>query len=120
MRAYSVDLRQKLVITYQAEKISQRQLAQRFGVAKSFVQKILKQYKETGDVAPKPYSESSQLKLTSENQVFFVEIVDQNNDATLDELCVLLEERTGVKLSRATMCNMMKRLRLTRKKLYTL
>ena len=37
MKAYSLDLRQKIVDVYQSESISQRQLAQRFGVAKSFV-----------------------------------------------------------------------------------
>ena len=57
MKAYSLDLRQKLVDAYYKEpepgekKISQRKLAERFGVAPSFVQKILKQYRETGDIA---------------------------------------------------------------------
>ena len=50
MKSYSLDLRQKIVDVYQSESISQRQLAQRFGVAKSFVIKLLKQYRETGDI----------------------------------------------------------------------
>jgi transposase len=35
MKAYSIDLRQKLIDVYENEEISQRQLAQRFCVALS-------------------------------------------------------------------------------------
>ncbi len=52
MKPYSLDFRQKIVQIYEEEKLSMRKIAARFGVAKSFVQKILKQYKETGDLAP--------------------------------------------------------------------
>ncbi len=50
MRPYSLDLRQKIIHAYQNQQISIRQLALNFGVAKSFVQKILKQYRETSDL----------------------------------------------------------------------
>jgi transposase len=53
MKAYSTDLRQKIIETYENERISQRQLAQRFRVTLSFIVKLLKQYRETGDLAPK-------------------------------------------------------------------
>jgi transposase len=36
MKAYSIDFRQKIIDTYQQEKISQRKLAKRFNVALSF------------------------------------------------------------------------------------
>jgi transposase len=36
MKAYSTDLRQKIIETYENERISQRQLAQRFRVTLSF------------------------------------------------------------------------------------
>ena len=47
MKAYSLDLRQKIIDTYLAGDISQRQLAKRFRVALSFIEKLLKQYRET-------------------------------------------------------------------------
>ena len=50
MRPYSVDFRQKIIDVWKKEKISIRGLAQRFDVAKSFIQKLLKQHKETGDI----------------------------------------------------------------------
>ena len=36
MKACSLDFRQKIVDVYKQEELSQRQLAKRFGVAKSF------------------------------------------------------------------------------------
>ncbi|WP_220094739.1 helix-turn-helix domain-containing protein [Picosynechococcus sp. PCC 11901] len=53
MRPYSVDLRQKIIDTYLEGKLSQRQIAEQFRVAYSFVRKLTKQYRETGDIQPK-------------------------------------------------------------------
>jgi len=50
MRAYSLDFRHKIVQTYENENISQEKLAKCLNVAKSFVQKLLKQWRETGDL----------------------------------------------------------------------
>ena len=44
MKAYSLDLRKKIIETYLNQKSSIRQLAIRFQVAKSFVQKLIKRY----------------------------------------------------------------------------
>jgi transposase len=43
MKAYSVDFRQKIIEVYNEGNISQNQLAQRFRIALSFIQKLLKQ-----------------------------------------------------------------------------
>jgi len=44
MKPYSIDLGKG--------KNFNKKLAERFGVAKSFVQKLIKKYQETGDVRP--------------------------------------------------------------------
>ena len=46
-------MRKKIIDIHEKEDISIRKLAQRFQVAKSFIQKLLKQYQETGDISPK-------------------------------------------------------------------
>lgn len=116
MKAYSVDFRQKIIQVYEREKISQRQLAQRFCVALSFIQKLLKQYRQTGEIAPKPFAGGVKLKLTSEQLVSLGELIEANNDATLEELTDLFQEKTGVRISRATMGRMTQRLTMTVKK----
>ena len=116
MKAYSLDLRQKIIDVYEQEKISQRQLAQRFCVAKSFIIKLLKRYRETGAIAPLPFNGGVKLKLSPEQLIDLGDLIENNNDATLDELCQMLQEKIGVKISRATMGRMTQRLKLTVKK----
>jgi transposase len=116
MKAYSLDLRHKIIEVYENEEISQRQLAKRFRVALSFIVKLLKQYRETGEIAPKPFGGGVKLKLATEQLEILADLIEKNNDATLEELCRLLQEKTGVTLSRATMGRMTQRLKLTVKK----
>jgi transposase len=103
MQPYSIDFRKKIIEVYEQEKISIRNLAKRFYVSKSFVQKLLKQEQQTGDISPKRQGGNSPPKVQGADLVTLTEIIENNNDATLEELCELLEEQTGIKVSRATM-----------------
>ena len=116
MKSYPVEFRQKILDCYYNEPISQRQLAKRFCVTLSFVQKLLKQYRETGDVRPKTYRCGRHLKLTPEQMIVLGKLIEENNDATLAELSKLFLERTGIVLSVATVARIAERLRITRKK----
>ncbi len=116
MQPYSIDFRQKIIEVYEQEKISIRNLAKRFRVAKSFVQKLLKQYQQTGDIKPKRQGGNSPPKVQSSDLVTLTEIIEANNDATLEELCELLEAETGIKVSRATMGRISQNLDYTVKK----
>ncbi|NEP42489.1 MAG: IS630 family transposase, partial [Okeania sp. SIO2H7] len=116
MKPYSIDFRQKIVDVYKSEKTSIRKLAERFDVAKSFIQKLLKQERETGDISPLPQGGSPPPKLNSEQLVILVEIMESNNDATLEELCNLLFEKTGIAISRSTMGRITQKLDYTFKK----
>jgi transposase len=86
MNFYSVDLRQKIINVYETEPISQRQLAKRFCVALSFVQKLLKQYRQTQDISPQTHRCSGPLKLTPEQLVIFAQLIHTNNDAKLSNI----------------------------------
>lgn len=116
MQPYSLDLRKKIIEVYEQEKISIRNLAKRFYVAKSFVQKLLKQKQETGDISPKRQGGNSPPKVQGADLVTLAEIIENNNDATLEELCELLEAQTGIKVSRATMGRISQNLDYTFKK----
>jgi transposase len=107
MKAYSIDLRQKIVDTYLEGGISQRQLAERFKVALSFVEKLLKQYRETVSVAPKIRIQQTPRKLNEEQLNILKEIVEENNDATLAEIRILLQQKTGVLIGRSTVDRML-------------
>jgi transposase len=116
MKAYSVDLRQKIIDVYNSDNLSQRQLAQRFRVTLSFIQKLVKQYRKTGNIAPKVRIEQTPTKLKAENLNVLQELVNANNDATLEELRHQLAQKTGILIGRSTVDRMLKRLNITRKK----
>ena len=116
MKAYSLDLRQKIVDVYAEGVLSQRQLAERFRVTLSFIEKLLKQQRETGNIAPKVRTEQTPTKLTSEQLAILEQLVADDNDATLDELRCRLQEKTGVSIGRSTVDRMLKKLNLSVKK----
>ena len=116
MRPYSIDLRKKIVEVWEQEKVSIRKLAVRFGVAKSFVQKLIKQYQETGDIRLRRQGGSPPSKLNAEQLLILVEIIENHNDATLEELCNLLEIKTGIRVGKSTMGRISKELNYTVKK----
>lgn len=116
MKAYSLDLRQKIVDAYAAGNISQRQLAQQFQVALSFVETLLKQHRETGSIAPKVRTQQTPTKLSVEQLKVLEQLVEADNDATLNELRERLAQQTGVWIGRSTVDRMLKKLNLTVKK----
>lgn len=103
MKPYPIEFRQKIIQIYENEKTSIRKLAQRFQVSKSFIQKLLKQYQETGSIEPFPQGGSPPPRIPQEELITLIEIIEANNDATLEELCELFLEKTEIKVSRATM-----------------
>ncbi len=78
MKPYSLDLRQKVVDAYSNGEGSFRGLAKRFKVSLSFIQRLLKRYRQEGTIAPKtlgggpkpqlePYTEQIHLLLEQWN-----------------------------------------------------
>jgi transposase len=55
-------------------------------------------------------------KLSPEQEAVLATLVEEDNDAILVELCERLEQRVGVRISRATMGRILQKLKLTRKK----
>lgn len=101
--------------SYQEKEGSIRQLAHRFKVARSFVQKLLKQKQQVGSIAPLPHGGGRESKL-SEHLALVQQLVQENNDATLKELCTSVEQNTGLKVAQSTMCRFLQKHQLNRKK----
>ena len=78
-----------------------------------FRQKIITVYE---DIHPQPQGGSPEPKLKEEQLIDLVEIIETNNDATLEELCDLLEEKVQVRVSRATMGRIIQKLNYSEKK----
>jgi transposase len=55
MRAYSLDLRQKVVAAVERGDSTIEEVASTFGVGQTFVKKMLRQHREIGDLSPRPH-----------------------------------------------------------------
>ncbi|MBD2035506.1 transposase [Leptolyngbya sp. FACHB-321] len=112
----SIDLRQRMITAYEAQEGSQRQLAKRFKVSLSFIRDLMRHYRGTGTVQPKPHGGGAVAKLGKEQLPIVAALVTAQPDAVLKELCERFAERTGVKVSVSTMQQAVCRLRLSVKK----
>lgn len=113
---YSIDLRQRVINAYEAKEGSQRQIAQRFQVSQSFVKKLIYRYRETGTVEPKSHGGGA-IAIIKKSELKQVEqLVNEQPDALLRELCERWEARKGIKVSISTMHRRLEKLKLTTKK----
>ena len=96
MKAYSVDLRQKIIDAHNKKEGSQRQLAKRFRVRLSFIENLLKRYRTDGTVEPRAHGGGQSAKLSPEQESVIATLVEEDNDAILTELSDRLEQRVGV------------------------
>lgn len=115
MKAYSIDLREKIVLAYEQGDTSVRKVADRFGVAKSFVQKLISMNKTQGHVKPKQQGGAMKGELDGyETQL--TAMVEQYPDATLLEYCEYWGTTYNHWLSTSTMCRALRKQELTLKK----
>jgi transposase len=115
MKPYSIDLREKIVNAYERGDISIRKVAVQFGVAKSYVQKLLQLKKTQGHLEPKKQGGTMKGKL-DEYKSELVEMVKTYPDATLSEYCEYFGENHNVWVCASVMCCALQKHKLTRKK----
>jgi transposase len=114
-RAYSVDLRERVLRAHDAGEGSQRVLAVRFGVSVGVGCGWLKAARDEGRRGPRPYQGGRRALNGADPQVLADLVIDQN-DATLAQYGARLAERTGVRASAAALCRALARLGLRRRK----
>src|SRR4051812_42056308 len=86
MKAFSIDLRQRVIAAYLAKQGTQRQLADRFAVSFQWVRKILSHHRHTGSVEPKPHGGGRTRVIDPHAAQRLRSAVAANDDATLAEL----------------------------------
>ncbi len=114
MKAYSTDLRQKIIEACQRGQATQRAIAELFGLSVSFLEKLLQRYRTTGTLAAKPRGDGQKRRLDYDQHI--LAWIQAQPDLTLAELQTKTCQELGISLSLATLCRNLKRLGLTRKK----
>jgi transposase len=116
MKAYPLDLRQKILQAYDHGRGSQHALAALFGVSRGFVEPLLPRRRTTGAIAPRPHVGGRPPCCDRSALALVRHLVQAPPDATLAELCTQLQQQRGIRVSVATMCRLSQRLGLPRKK----
>ena len=116
MKPYSIDIRTKIIEARNNTNESTRQLADRFRVSYSFVNRLLRRYDATNSIEPLPHGGGKQPLIALKQLNIVNKLVEEDNDATLQELSDRLEQEIGIKVSIPTMCRLLQKLNSTRKK----
>ena len=115
MKAYSLDLREKILESYLNHEGSVRQLAKRFKVSFRFVWGLINRFRHTGSVAPKPHGGGNPARIKGSSLERLRELVAQHPDATLKELCDFLKTTCSIHASISSLHRALDILGLTRK-----
>lgn len=116
MKAYSLDLRQKIVDSYEAGGITQRRLAEQFRVSLFFVVKVLGLRRRGEQLQAKQRGGRVKPILTNRMRKFLSGELSRQNDLTLSELGARVGEKFGVRVSAPTVCRALQQMDLRRKK----
>jgi transposase len=116
MKAYPLDLRQRVVRAYEQGQNSIAQLAARFGVGPTFVKKMLRRQRETGDLAPRPRGGGRRPSFSPKQRQLLRRKVEREQDISLLELQTYLRETAQAEAHVSAISRALKALDRPRKK----
>ena len=116
MQAYSLDLRQRVVAAYENGVETILEVAARFEVSDSFIKKLLRRKRATGDIAPIGHRGGQPKRLSEKHRKWLLKTVLATPDITLSELQERLSHEKDLAVSVSTVCRELQALNLRRKK----
>lgn len=116
MKAYSLDLRQRVLEAALSDEHTIAEVAEVFDVGTTFVNKMLRLHREGADLAPRPHGGGQKARLSAAHHKLLRSEVRRSNDATLIELQAHLADTAQVEVSIPTLSRVLQQLGLGRKK----
>lgn len=115
MKAYSTDLRERVIESVESGECNIPQAARRYKVSEPSIERWLAQQRKTGSCAPLPHAGGPTRKLATAHAAIRAAVKAQA-DATLQELCERVEKETGIQSDPGMMHRELVRLELPLKK----
>ena len=109
---YSLDLRKRILKDYD-DGTPVEDLVQHYEVSRSWLYSLIKQRRDTGNIAPRARQPGRKQKLAPYEQEVR-QLVAEHPDSTLADFCEMLSKQVSV--STTTLCDFLRRLKITRKK----
>jgi|SRR5215210_1032555 len=119
MQPYSLDLRERVVKAYEQGNGSIAEVAAMFNVGQTFVKKMLRLKRETGDLSPSPHGGGNRPKLSAKHLALLRANVQKQSDISLTELQALLDKETKISVHPSTISRALSQLGLPRKKKFS-
>ena len=85
MKAYSIDLRKRVLVAYDSGKYSLNHIAEQFQVTTRWIQKLRQQRKQEGSIAPRSPNKGRKPVFQGENLGELERFIEAHPDATLEE-----------------------------------
>jgi transposase len=112
MRTLSLDLRERILVSYDRDEGTRAEIAHRFRVSLGMVKKLLQQRRHTGDIAPRYRFCGRKPMIVGAHQSQMRALLARKNDLTLKEL----REATGLQCSLQAINVVLGKMGLTYKK----
>ncbi len=112
MKAYSMDLRERVVAACEAGELTREEIAGRFSVSVSWIRALMKRWREAGTIEPRPRGGGRVRAFDAEADARLRQAVRDDSDATLEQLAAA----AGVACGPTVVFRALKRLGITRKK----
>ena len=115
MKAYSNDLRRKVVAAYERGHRSQREIAELFGISPATVRNFVRRTRERGSPDALPRAGGAPARIDDAARAQLRQLIASTPDATLEEARARLH-RVGVRVGLSAVCRALSQLGLPRKK----
>lgn len=115
MSPYPKELRIRVVAAVEQGEFTIPEIASIFGVGITFVKKMLRLHRAGLDLQPR-HGGGTQPLLQDKERTFLRQEIENQPDATLEELQHKLRQQSQVQVSLSTLCRVLQQLGLPRKK----
>jgi transposase len=116
MKAYSTDLREKLVLAYESGEGTLDEVADTFGVGRCTVARMMKLWRAGQSLALLSHGGGYPATLDKKLLALLTSQIALQPDATLSELAAHLKKKAKVEVHLSTVCRALQKLGLPRKK----
>jgi transposase len=115
MGRYSVDLRERVINTYESGEHSIRQVAEIFAVDRNTVQAWINRKRKMGHLKPEAARGGRASQLAGQEKALEA-MVEKYPDYTLEDYCEYWREEQGLNVTKNTMCRWLQQQRLSLQK----
>ena len=116
-RAYSVDIRWRVVYQRIGMELHFHKIANRLNIATSTAHRIYQQFKRTGSVEPVRRKARPELRALDEHdELLVIGIIMENPTLYLEEVCKQILSITNITVAPSTICRLLRRYGITRKR----